>query len=77
MLIGIYGAHPLRRVGGLAVGLLYTADGVGVVAGSLVAARLPGRQQRLWYALSYVLQGALWASSPSAAASRRLSAPCS
>lgn len=61
VLIGVYGTHLLRGGGGLAVGLLYAADGVGVLAGSLLAPRLPTRHQRGWYALAYALQGALWA----------------
>jgi MFS family permease len=60
VLIGIYGTHLLRGGGGLAVGLLYVADGVGVILGSYLAARLPARHQRGWYALAYGLQGALW-----------------
>jgi len=61
VLIGIYGTHLLHGGGGVAVGLLYAADGIGVIAGSLLAARLPVRRQRQWYALGYGLQGALWA----------------
>ena len=45
----------------MAVGVLYAADGIGVLAGTVVAARLPRRHQRGWYALAYGLQGSLWA----------------
>jgi Major Facilitator Superfamily len=60
VLVGIYGTRLLRGGGGLAVGLLYVADGVGVLVGSFLAPRLPARHQRGWYALAYGLQGALW-----------------
>ncbi|MHB1446763.1 MAG: MFS transporter [Acidimicrobiales bacterium] len=61
VLIGLYGTRLLRGGGGLAVGLLYVADGVGVLAGSFIAPRLPAEHQRGWYALAYGFQGALWA----------------
>jgi MFS family permease len=61
VLIGLYGTRLLRGGGGLAVGLLYVADGVGVLLGSFLAPRLPAGHQRRWYALAYGLQGALWA----------------
>jgi MFS family permease len=61
VLIGLYGTRILRSGGGMAVGLLYAADGIGVLAGTLVAPRLPRRHQRGWYALAYGLQGCLWA----------------
>jgi Major Facilitator Superfamily len=60
VLVGIYGTHLLRGGGGLAVGLLYVADGVGVIMGCYLAPRLPTGYQRGWYALAYGLQGALW-----------------
>lgn len=63
VLVGLYGARLLRGGGGLAVGLLYVADGVGVGVGSFLATRLPAGHQRGWYALALAhgLQGALWA----------------
>jgi MFS family permease len=61
VLIGLYGTRLLRGGGGVAVGLLYVADGVGVLVGSFLASRLPAGHQRGWYALAYGLQGALWA----------------
>jgi hypothetical protein len=60
VLIGLYGTHVLRGGGGLAVGVLYAADGIGVLAGTILAPRLPRRHLRAGYALAYVLQGALW-----------------
>ncbi len=60
VLVGLYGTRLLRGGGGLAVGLLYVADGVGVLVGCFLAPRLPARHQRGWYALAYGLQGALW-----------------
>jgi MFS family permease len=61
VLLGIYGTHLLRGGGGASVGVLYAADGAGVLAGSLLAAHLPARLERGGYALAYGLQGALWA----------------
>jgi MFS family permease len=60
VLIGLYGTHVLRGGGGVAVGVLYAADGIGVLVGTIVALRLR-RHKRGWYALAYVLQGVLWA----------------
>jgi MFS family permease len=61
VLIGLYGTRVLRGGGGVAVGVLYAADGIGVLAGTVVAPRLPRRHLRGSYALAYGLQGALWA----------------
>jgi MFS family permease len=61
VLIGLYGTHVLRGGGGVALGVLYAADGIGVLAGTILAPRLPRRHVRRSYALAYGLQGALWA----------------
>ena len=56
VLIGLYGTRVLRGGGGVAVGVLYAADDIGVLAGTAVAPRLPRRHLRGSYALAYGLQ---------------------
>jgi hypothetical protein len=55
--------HVMRdlRGGALLLGAVYAADGLSVLAGSLLGARLPPARHLSGYAVAYLVQGLAWA----------------
>ena len=59
VLLSDYGVRVLRG-GGWGTSGLYAADGLGVLIGTIIAARIPARLRPSSYGLAYFLQGLFW-----------------